>query len=166
MTFKTQSVLATVFSDDRKSVLLVKRRDIPVWVLPGGGIDKNETPEQAIIREVLEETGFTVEITRKVGEYTPINRISKFTHVFECKILKGSASTSSETKEVRFFATHNLPLKTPFPYIDWIKDALQTKFFQKNLYKITYFRLTRYLLSHPILVFRFFLSRMGLSINT
>ncbi len=166
MKLTNQSVLATVFSDDRKSVLMIKRRDIPVWVLPGGGIDANETPEKAIIREVKEETGFDVTITRKVGEYEPINRISKFTHVYECQIEKGEASTGAETRDIAFFAPDNLPFRTPFPYKDWVTDTLQQTFIQKKLLKITYLRLAKYLITHPILVTRFLLSRIGLSINT
>jgi len=55
-----KSVIGVVFSPDEKQVLLTKRRDVPVWVLPGGGIERNENPEDAIVREILEETGFHV----------------------------------------------------------------------------------------------------------
>ena len=47
-------------------LLLVKRRDVPVWVFPGGGIVENETPEKAVIREVLEESGYKVKILKKL----------------------------------------------------------------------------------------------------
>ncbi len=35
----------------------------PAWSLPGGGVDLGETPEQGVVREVSEETGFDVELT-------------------------------------------------------------------------------------------------------
>lgn len=41
----------------------VQRGDI-VWTFPGGKIEENETPEQACIREVKEETGYDVNIKR------------------------------------------------------------------------------------------------------
>ncbi|ACT03902.1 NUDIX hydrolase [Paenibacillus sp. JDR-2] len=47
------------------SVLMVKqyveRGDI-VWNFPGGGIEEGESPEQACIREVKEETGFEIRL--------------------------------------------------------------------------------------------------------
>jgi 8-oxo-dGTP diphosphatase len=46
-------------------VLMVKqyvdRGDI-VWNFPGGGIENGESPEEAVIREVHEETGYIIEI--------------------------------------------------------------------------------------------------------
>ena len=52
-----QSVYGIVFNAERTEVLLVKRRDIPVWVLPGGGLDPDESEAEGAVREVLEETG-------------------------------------------------------------------------------------------------------------
>jgi len=48
-----------VVTGDRK-VLLVEHRKLGVWLYPGGHIDPNETPDEALHREVLEETGLHV----------------------------------------------------------------------------------------------------------
>ena len=66
-------MIGVIFSPDRNEVLLVERDDFPVWVLPGGGVEISESLENAIIREILEETGFTVKIERLVGLYLPAN---------------------------------------------------------------------------------------------
>jgi 8-oxo-dGTP diphosphatase len=160
-----KSVAGIIFSPERTAVLLIQRRDVPVWVLPGGGVEQ-ESAENAVVREILEETGFTVKVERLVGEYFPINRLAKHTHLYECKILEGAATTSSETKGVRFFPLTQLPPLPP-PYEEWIHDAyLQRPFFQRKLTSVNYLTLLKNFLLHPILVIRFLLARLGFSINT
>jgi acetyl-CoA carboxylase carboxyl transferase subunit beta len=56
------AVGAVVLREDG-AVLLVRRARPPAigsWTLPGGKVEDGETPEQAIVREVLEETGLRV----------------------------------------------------------------------------------------------------------
>ncbi|KPK32991.1 MAG: hypothetical protein AMS24_02550 [Chlamydiae bacterium SM23_39] len=163
---KHESAIALIFDEQRKKVLLVKRRDVPVWTLPGGKIEKDEPPQNSIIREVEEETGYLVKITKKIGEYYPINRLSFFTHLFECQIIQGEKKISKETKEISFFSINSLPIM-PIPYKDWIIDGLSNHNFliKKKLNQITYFSLIKNMILHPILVFRFLLSRMGFPIN-
>jgi ADP-ribose pyrophosphatase YjhB (NUDIX family) len=53
-------------------ILLIKRGTVVFrgyWALPGGKVEAEETVEEAIVREVKEETGLKVEIIRKIGEY-------------------------------------------------------------------------------------------------
>jgi len=50
---------------DGPRVLLIKRGNPPLkgqWSLPGGGVEVGETLEQAVAREVLEETGLTIDV--------------------------------------------------------------------------------------------------------
>ncbi len=168
MPLKDQTVIGLVFSQDRKKTLLIKRRDVPVWVLPGGGIEENETLENSIIREVLEETGFNVKILKKIGEYIPINKLSRFTHLYECQIISGEAKISDESKEVKFFDVKNLPKLIPPPYPEWIDDGLKNKntLITRELKSVNYFSLIKQLFLHPILVFRFLLTKIGMTINT
>jgi 8-oxo-dGTP pyrophosphatase MutT (NUDIX family) len=162
-----KSIAGLIFSSDRSAVLLVQRRDVPVWVLPGGGIDPNETPENAVIREILEETGFTVKVDRLVGDYIPINRLTKQTYLYECTILSGHPTESLETKRVCFFPLSDLPKRIPPPYKEWIADGrVIHPPIQKKLTSITYLGLLKHLFIHPILIIRHFLSRLGLPINT
>ncbi|QVL56697.1 MAG: NUDIX domain-containing protein [Simkaniaceae bacterium] len=166
MNHQEESVNGIIFSSNRKEVLLIKRRDVPVWVLPGGGIDINESPEQAVIREMEEETGYKVTIVRKVAEYTPLNRLARFTHLFECTISDGKPILTSETQGVGFFPIDTLP-PTPPPYPDWIADSSENSpsLFQKPIASVTYINLFKHMLRHPILVCRFLLARLGLHIN-
>jgi 8-oxo-dGTP pyrophosphatase MutT (NUDIX family) len=52
---------------DAGKVLLTQREDFEIWCLPGGAIDPGESPAVAAVREVHEETGLTIQITRLVA---------------------------------------------------------------------------------------------------
>lgn len=158
----SQASLGIIFQQDRKSVLLVKRRDVPVWVLPGGGIESGETPEQAVIREVWEETGLRVHLSHKLGEYMPINRLSSPTHIYECTIRDGMLRTGCETSEIAFWPVAHLPNSFFVVHRDWLEDALsdKTKPVKGLIARVTYGGLTRYVLRHPLIFFRFLWTRL------
>ncbi|MDD3340588.1 MAG: NUDIX domain-containing protein [Bacilli bacterium] len=70
---------ASIFVIDKytKSILLVKHKKFNKWVQPGGHIEDNETPEEAALREVYEETGLRVNL---LGQRVP--RESDFVRPF------------------------------------------------------------------------------------
>lgn len=162
-----RAVSCVVFDESRRSILLVKRRDIPVWVLAGGGIDAGESPEEAAVRELLEETGYVTEIVRKVAEYLPVNRLTQPTYFFECRIQSGKATTSQETADVRFFPLDKLPKAFPHFYKYWIEDALQDhpEVLRTKIRGVSYWMLVKLLILHPILVIRFLLTKIGIHLN-
>ncbi|MEL7431191.1 MAG: NUDIX hydrolase [Chlamydiota bacterium] len=163
-----ETAIAAIFNAKRTHILLIKRRDVPVWVLPGGGIEPGESPENACIREAYEETGYTIHLLRKVGEYSPANRLTRFTHIYEGVVASGKASLSEETAAVRFFPVNDLPPLMPPPYTTWVAEAEKNFPFviQRRLSEISYTLLLYRGLTNPILVMRFLLTKLGLTWNS
>lgn len=163
---KGTSVAIVIFDESKKQVLLIKRRDVPVWVLPGGGIDDRESPEEAALREAEEEIGCKVKLIRKVAEYSPTNRLAKYTYFFEAVLLEIPHPKGEETLDAAFFDLKDLPLMPP-PYPYWIEDAKKNlpEVIKKTVEGVNYKTFLKLLLKHPLLVLRFVLSRMGLHIN-
>ncbi|HEX8804250.1 MAG TPA: NUDIX hydrolase [Acidimicrobiales bacterium] len=67
----------TVVHDPDRGVLLIWRHrfitDTWGWEIPAGRIERGETPEQAAVRETLEETGWRPGPLRRLGTYAPSN---------------------------------------------------------------------------------------------
>ncbi|MFX0030299.1 MAG: NUDIX domain-containing protein, partial [Candidatus Hermodarchaeota archaeon] len=83
-----------VIQTDDQNIILVKRKYAPYkdkFALPGGFIKYNEDPEQAVIREVREETNLVVEILDRIGTYDQKGRDPRGRVVsiaFKCKLIK------------------------------------------------------------------------------
>ncbi len=52
---------ALILNEEGK-ILLLYHKKLNVWLYPGGHIESNETPDEAVVREVLEETGLEIKI--------------------------------------------------------------------------------------------------------
>jgi 8-oxo-dGTP diphosphatase len=148
--------IGIILNAEQSQVLLVKRKDVPVWVLPGGGIEFNESAEEALIREIQEETGYQIQIVRKCAEYSPINRLASFTSVFICQVQQGECQISSETAAIAFFPLNKLP-SLFFPlHAHWLAEVLaHPTLIQRSLTEVSYCLLCKYLLKHPWLVLRY-----------
>jgi ADP-ribose pyrophosphatase YjhB (NUDIX family) len=63
----TFTVGALCFVEDDGRVLMLRQRHRIGWTLPGGLLDRGESAEQAVVRELAEETGLTVEVGVPLG---------------------------------------------------------------------------------------------------
>jgi ADP-ribose pyrophosphatase YjhB (NUDIX family) len=98
-------------------VLMVRERRDGLWTLPGGWADVGETPSEAARREVCEESGFEVEITRLLAVYDkrmhphPPESYYIYKLFFEAKIIgsHNAAGDGFETDAVAFFTPNTLP---------------------------------------------------------
>ncbi len=65
---------AVVVRDDQVLLALWDEPEISIlmWALPGGGVELDESPEEGVIREVREETGYDVELTGLLGVHTSV----------------------------------------------------------------------------------------------
>lgn len=128
------SVNALIFDSGRKKILLTRRSDNGLWCVPGGAIDSGESVEEACIREVVEETGLLVRVTKLVGVYSTPHKIIRYADgneyqslniVMETEIIGGELTTSEETTEVGYFDVNALDqMDLMGSTLDRIEDAL------------------------------------------
>src|SRR6266566_7260864 len=114
-------VYALVF--DGEHVLLAHRRDIDWWNLPGGGMEVGETVDEAMIREVREETGLEVKVERLVGVYSKPQK-QEVVLTFRCAVIGGTLCETEESRECRYFLPSALPANTLPKHRQRIEDAL------------------------------------------
>lgn len=114
-------VSALILQDGK--VLLAMRRDIDWWNLPGGGMEIGETVEEAVLREVREETGLEVEIVRLVGLYSKPQK-QEVVITFLCRQVGGELMATEESRECRYFSPTSLPANTLPKHRQRIEDML------------------------------------------
>ena len=119
-------------------VLLELRSDNGFWGLPGGGLEVGESVEQALKREVLEETGLRTSIKRLVGVYSdprqqnisayPDGQIVQYvTTAFECTRDGGELRMSDESTDIGYFDARALPENTLTSHVQRVRDALENR---------------------------------------
>lgn len=115
-----------VIFDDRclgtGKVLLCRLSYIDLWSLPEGGVERGETPVEAVEREVLEETGLEVEVRRLVGIFTGGDDMLVF--CFECSVTGGTLTSSAGTVGFGHFAAAELPVNFSSLQRDMVAAAL------------------------------------------
>lgn len=95
--------------DDQGQVLLARHRfGAPEWRFLGGFLHPRERVEDALAREILEETGLVVEIG-PILEVVTGYRWERVELVFAYRVTSGSVVLTSEIEELRSFAPSGLP---------------------------------------------------------
>ncbi|MGE5851209.1 MAG: NUDIX domain-containing protein [Candidatus Methylomirabilota bacterium] len=111
--------VAAVIQNGSGQILLQRRSDNGLWGLPGGSVEIGESVRGAIVREVREETGLSVEVVRLIGVYSDPriqivrypdgNVVHYISTLFACRILAGELQTGDETLDLRFHDPADLP---------------------------------------------------------
>ncbi|MEZ4737752.1 MAG: NUDIX domain-containing protein, partial [Caldilineaceae bacterium] len=122
--------VTVVCRDEEGRVLLAKHRDHDQWALPGGSIDPGETPADAAVREVWEETGLQVDLTHVIGvyggpafcvTYPNGDQIASVDTVFTCRIIGGKPrADGEEILDLRYFSQPELDTLALPPWMEVI----------------------------------------------
>ncbi len=111
-----------------KGIVLIERKNPPLGLaIPGGFVEIGESVEDALVREMKEETSLDVEILRILGVYSDPKRDPRFHTVsitFVCKAY-GKPKAQSDAKEVKIFKIEEIPFeKLVFDHEKILKDYI------------------------------------------
>jgi 8-oxo-dGTP pyrophosphatase MutT (NUDIX family) len=106
-----------VLFDEHERVLLMQERSDERWSLPGGWADPLDTPTQAVLREVREETGYDAEVTKLIAcfdrdtqGHLPTFPGTVYKLFFLCRTKSQAAAAQElETLDVGWFGLDDLP---------------------------------------------------------
>ena len=128
-------VFAAVF-DDMNRILCVKiNYGSHNWTLPGGHLEKNESPDEGAKREVYEETGYIIDIEKLISVYsTPAK--DEVVFVFKGVIKEHTQWTpNDEIEKIGFFERNNLPKQIHSWNITRINDAYDNRVSSFRLFR-------------------------------
>jgi ADP-ribose pyrophosphatase YjhB (NUDIX family) len=101
---------------DGKILLVREIADADRWTLPGGWADVNLSAAENVAKEMVEESGYTVAVTKLAAAWDrskqghlPPGPFSTLKLFFLCDITGGSPRPSSETSEIGFFGAADIP---------------------------------------------------------
>ena len=122
---------AVIVDDERVLLALWNEPTEPLWTLPGGGVELDETVEQAVVREVREETGYDVELIGLLGvdshvvgiadrDLAPERPLKSVRVVFGARVLGGELRKELDgtTDEARWFPRAQVASLPRVPLVD------------------------------------------------
>jgi ADP-ribose pyrophosphatase YjhB (NUDIX family) len=118
--------------DDARRVLLARRAyepDAGLWDAPGGFLEEGEDPTVGLRRELLEETGLTIDVGGFVGTFVDrygddADAQAVLNLVWEATIASGEPRAADDVSELRWFATDALPAESELAF-RWLGPALR-----------------------------------------
>ncbi|MFH1145066.1 MAG: NUDIX hydrolase [Candidatus Eisenbacteria bacterium] len=119
-----------IIRDDQGCVLLIRRlHPPPGWALPGGFVEPDETLEQAVARELEEETGLRLIEARQFHAYSGPGRDPRHPMVSVIFIgrAEGTPVAGSDAGQVAFFPLNALPAELAFDHRRVIADAARVE---------------------------------------
>jgi len=118
------AVSALISRDDGQVLLM--RHPRRGWEFPGGQVEQGETLLQALRREIIEETGVTIEAGKLVGVYTNVKPPAKLIFGFLGKWTSGDLITSEESLETEWVRREQVLERVIHPAIyGRMKDMLE-----------------------------------------
>ena len=129
---KIRKTVDAVIEDGKGNILLIKRKYPPFidhYALPGGFIEKGESPEHALKREVMEETNLSVKIVDKIGVYDDEHRDPRglvHSTAFKCVVIGDISKMESgdDSKMVELFPIEKVnKMELAFDHKEILKDA-------------------------------------------
>jgi 8-oxo-dGTP pyrophosphatase MutT (NUDIX family) len=127
--------VAGIVREGGERVLLVQSRDDGRWTTPGGSIELDDTPADAVVREVWEETGLLVVPTRLlcvyggphfVVQYPNGDETQYISTMFECRVESGTLRADGDEIAAARFVSHEEA--AGLPLASWLTGALPRLF--------------------------------------
>ena len=115
-----------IITDEADRVLLCHRRDFDLWNLPGGGVEEGESPWDALVREIEEETGLNAAPVHLSGVYSKPDR-NEVVFSFFCRVSGGAIRLTNEADRIEYFPLDRIPGNTVPKQVERIEDFLSDR---------------------------------------
>lgn len=148
--YKDRYSTKVILLNNENKVALVHYLHSDLYMLPGGKLDNNETPEEAAKREAKEETGYEIEIIKELGliiDYKDKINQKNYNYCFVAKII-GQAEERNLTEN---------EMKNGIPQLEWlnldeaiesqekeIKSSEEQKYISNYIQEVQKYLLTMY----------------------